>query len=88
MDDAGDLVLVEGAPERVDVGDVALHERHAGELLFGQDEPEAGVVTAEVVADRVLAVVEESLDRPGAEAAERARDERPALRQAARPGRR
>ncbi len=86
MDHAGDLVLVERAAQRLGIRDVAGHERHPGELGVGEDEPETGVVAPEVVADRLLPVVEERLDRPGADAAEGAGHQR-ALSQAARPGR-
>ena len=64
--------------ESVAVGDVARHERHALALLLVEDQPEAAVVVTEVVADRVFAVVEQRLDRPRADAAERAGDERAA----------
>ena len=76
MNDSGDLVLVERAPERVLVGDVALDERHTRSLALRQDEPQSSVVAPEVVADGILAAVEERLDRPGADAAEGAGHQR------------
>jgi hypothetical protein len=85
MDDPRDLVLVERAAERLAVRHVALDERDAAELILAESEPQARVVASQVVADRVLAVVQQGLDRPGAHAAERARDQG-AIRQAARPG--
>ena len=86
MDDARDSVRVECAAQRPAVRDVALYERHPCELTLREDEPETGVVASEVVADRLLAVVQEGLDRPGADAAEGA-GHQGALSQAARPGR-
>ena len=76
-----DAVLVERAPERRAVGDVALDERDPRALLLGQHEPEPRVVRAEVEPDRLLAEVDECLQRPGAEAAESAGDEQCARRQ-------
>ena len=67
------------------VGDVALDEGHPRALIVGEREAQPRVVGAEVVSDGLLAVVDEGLERPGAEAAERAGHERPRLRQAARP---
>jgi len=87
VDDVRDLVLVERASERTDVGHVAADERHPLARRLVQREPEAGFVLAEVVADRLVAELEQRRDRPGPEAAERARDQCP-FRQAARPGRR
>ncbi len=85
--DGRDVVLVERPAERGSVGDVSLDQRHALALVAVEDDAEPRVVAAEVVADRLLAVVEQRFQRPRAEAAERAGDERAAgLRQAARPG--
>jgi len=67
-------VLVERSAESIGIGDVARDERHSAELVFGEDEPEPGVVASEVVADRLLAEIEEGFDRPGAEAPEGAGD--------------
>ena len=86
MDDARDLVLVECPPERVAVGDVALDERDTRSFVLAEDQPESRVVGAEVEPHRLLAELEERGERPRAEAAERAGDERALrLRQAARP---
>ena len=76
MHDGGDLVLVERSAERSAVRDVAPDERDALALVLVEDESEPRVVRAEVVADRLLAVVDQGLERPRAEAAERAGDER------------
>ena len=89
VDDVRDLVLVERAAHRRPVRHVPRHERHARALLLRKHESQTGVVGAEVEPDRLLASVEERLQRPGAEAPERTRDERAAgFRQVARPGRR
>ena len=77
MDDARDRVLVERASERVEVGDVAAHERHALQLLGREDELEAVHRVPEVVADGLVAVVEHRLHRPRPDAPERAGDEHP-----------
>ena len=87
MNDSGDLVLVERVPERVRIGDVALNQGHTRALPLRQHELQASVVATEVVADGILAAVEERLERPGADAAEGAGHQR-AFSQAARPGRR
>jgi hypothetical protein len=85
--DARDLLLVERAAESRAVGYVARHARHTRELVLAQDQPEARVVVPQVVADRILALIEQCLERPRADAAERAGDERPGrLSQAGRPG--
>ena len=86
MSHARDVVLVECAPERVAVRHVSCSERHPRALLLVEDEPETAVVVTEVVADGLLPVVEERLQRPRADAPERAGDER-TVSQAARPGR-
>ena len=86
MDHARDRVLVEGALERREIGDVALDELDAACVVAEHElEPVAGV--AEVVADDGVAVVEHATRDPGAEAAEHAGDEH-SLRQGGRPGRR
>ena len=74
MDDPRDLVLVEHPLERVEVGDVAADERHAG-CVLAEHEVEPRRVLAEVVADDVVAVGEHRARDPGAEAAEDAGDE-------------
>ena len=65
-------MLVERAAERVEVGDVAAHERQLRPLGLGQDEAQPVVGLAEVVADGLVPVVQHRLDRPGPDAAERA----------------
>ncbi len=75
MDDAGDPLLVEHAPEGVEVGDVALDERDPRPLLLAQRQLEPVRAVAEVEPDRLVAGVEGGLQRPGADAAERTRDE-------------
>ena len=75
VDDARDRVLVERAPEGVEVGDVAAHERQLLELFRREDELEAVHRVAEVVADGLVAVVEHRLHRPRADAPERTSDQ-------------
>ena len=89
MHDVRDPVVVERRAEGCSVGHVSRDERDQRPLLLGQDEPHACVVRSEIEADRLLAELDERLERPRAEAAERAGDERAAsVRQAVRPGRR
>ena len=87
VDDVRDVVVVERRADGVQVGHVAFDERHARPLLVRQHESKPRVVRAEVESDRLLAEVEERLQRPRTEAAESSGDER-ALSQAGRPGRR
>ena len=75
MDDPRDLVLVERAAERVEVGDVAAHERQPLALLRREDELQPVRRIAEVVADRLVAVLEHRLHGPGADAPERPGDQ-------------
>ena len=86
VDDARDLVLVERALDRGEIGDVALDELDPVGVV-AEHELEPAAVVAEVVADDGVAVVEHAARHPGAEAAEGAGDE-DALRQGVRPGRR
>ncbi len=76
MDDPRDLVLVEHPLERVELGDVAADERHAGRVV-SEHEVEPRRVLAEVVADDVVAVCEHRARDPCAQAAEDAGDEDP-----------
>ena len=55
-----DVMLVEGAPEFGPVRHVSLHECHAFALVGVEDDPEPRVVASEVVADGLLAVVEQA----------------------------
>ena len=86
MDDPRDLVLVERALDRVQVGDVARTSvTRVG--VVAEHEPQPCEVLAEVEADDLVAVVERRPGRPRAEAAEDARHEdAPRARQAGRPG--
>ena len=77
MDDPRDLALVEDTLERREVGDVSLLERHARQVAGRHDQRDPVRVVAEVVPDDVLTVVEQRLDRPRADTAERAGDEPP-----------
>ena len=88
MDDVRYPVLVESTADRGRIRHVAFEERDPRPLLLGQHEPDSRVVGAEVEPDRLLAQVEERLERPRAEAAKGTGNERPLLSQAARPGRR
>ncbi len=71
-----DPVVVERAAKCGGVRDVPLDERHAGTLIAVENEAKTMALTTEIEADWVLAVVEERLDRPSAQAAEGAGDER------------
>ncbi len=74
MNDPGDLVLVERALERLEVGDVAAHE--VDPVGVGAEhELEPRAIVPEVEADDARAVVEGGTRDPGAEAAEDAGDE-------------
>ncbi len=75
MDDAGDPMLVEDAAETLEVGDVALDEGDTLPLLRREDELEPVRPVAEVEAERLVVRVERGLERPGADATERSRDE-------------
>ena len=86
MDDTRDLVLVERALDRREIGDVALHQHDRG-FVVAEHELESAPVVSEVVADDRVAVVEHAARDPGAEAAERSGDEH-SLSQGVRPGRR
>ncbi len=86
VDDARDLVLVEGVLDGVEVGDVARHELDPAGVV-SEYQVEATAVVAEVVADHRVSVVEHASGDPGAEAAQGTGDE-DSLRQAGRPGRR
>jgi hypothetical protein len=70
-----DLVLVERARERAEVGDVATHERQPFALLRREDQLQPVRRIAEVVADRLVAVLEHCLRSPRAEAAEHSGDQ-------------
>ena len=75
MDDPRDPLLVEDAAERVEVGDVAAHELDGRTLVGREDELEAMHRLAEVVGHRLVAGREHGLQRPRADAPERAGDE-------------
>ncbi len=74
MDDPRDLPLVERAVERSAIGDVAGHPIDA-RRVGAEDELQPVQLLSEVVADDLVAVVEQRPCRPGTEAAEHARDE-------------
>ena len=75
MHDPRDLVLVQRAAECGEVGDVAPHQGQPSALVRGEDQLEAVGRVPEVVADRLVAVVEHRFHRPGADAPERSRDQ-------------
>ena len=75
MHDLRDRVRVESATDGIEVGHIALHEDDARALVRRQDEIEPVRPIPEVVADRLVAVVQHGLQAPRAEAAERAGDE-------------
>ncbi len=74
MHDPGDLPVVEGSFQELEIGDVAADDGDAVGVV-AEDELEARPVVAEVVADDLRAVLERSPCHPGAEAAEDAGDE-------------
>ena len=76
MHDVGDLPVVEGSLQELEVGDVPPDERDPVGVV-AEDELEARPVVTQVVADDVRAVRERSPRHPGAEAAEDAGDEEP-----------
>jgi len=76
VNDASDRVCVKCASQRVGVRDIPMDERHAGALIALEYEAKTVVLIAEIEADRLLAVVEKRLDRPRAQAAEGAGDQR------------
>ncbi len=74
MDDARDRAVVEHVLQRVEVGDVAAHERHAVDVL-AEHEPQAARVLPEVVPDHLVPIREDRAGDPRTEAAEHAGDE-------------
>ena len=75
MNDPRDRVLVERAAERFEVGDVATHQRQPLTLLRREDELQPVRRIAEVVAHRLVAVLQHGFHRPGAQAPERPGDQ-------------
>ena len=75
MDDPRDRLLVERARESLQIGDVAAHERQPLALLRREDQLQPVRRVAEVVAHRLVAVLEDRLHGPGADTAERSGDE-------------
>ena len=75
VDDPRDPVLVERPPERFQVGDVAAHERQPLAVRWREDELQPVRCVAEVVADRLVAVLEHRLHGPGADTPERPGDQ-------------
>ena len=75
MHDPCDRVLVERAGECVEIGDVAANQRQALALLRREDELQPVHRVAEVVADRLVAVLEHRLHGPRAQAPERPGDQ-------------
>ena len=75
MDDVRDGVLVHDPAERVEVGDVALDDRHLRERVLAHDQAQAPGVRRAVERDDRHALVDERLDRPGADAPKAAGDE-------------
>ncbi len=75
MDDVGDLAIVEDALELGPGGDVALDERDTAYRRLIHDLVEPTCVRAEVEAHDLRVLGDEHPCRPGAEAAEDARDE-------------
>ena len=75
MDDPRDRLLVEGAGESVQIGDVAVHERQPLALLRREDQLQPVRRVAQVVAHRLVTVFEHRLHGPGADTAERSGDE-------------
>ena len=74
----------EQALERREVGDVAAHELHGGQLFAAHDELRAPPVGLQVQSDDPMTLAHELATAPRADAAERARDH-PALTRHCRP---
>ena len=75
VDHVRDLVLVERALDRREVGDVARDVPDRGDGLLVQQQPQPARVGREVEGDDAAAVGKQLVDDPGADAAVRARDE-------------
>ena len=75
MHDPCDLVLVQRAAERGEVGDVAPHEGQPGALVLGEDQLQTVGRVPEVVAHGLVTIVEHGLHRPRADTPERSGDE-------------
>ena len=74
------FVMPLGVQDRLDrrqVGDVAGHEGDGRKLVRGHDQPQATRIAAHVEGDDLPPLADQAADRPGADAAERARDEEP-----------
>lgn len=79
VDDVIHLVLVHAGAEGRRAGDIALHERDARQRFRAQEVTDPPRLRAEVEDHRVVALLEEALDDPGADAAEGSGDEVGAL---------
>ena len=82
MDDVGDVGRVERGADRPQVRDVALDDVDGGELVGGHDLGQAPRVGPEVERRHGRPLADQRPDRPGADAAHRARDEEPRPRAA------
>src|SRR5439155_21081126 len=84
VDQVGDPVLVEGAPDRVAVGDVAADEGDLRELALRHDEPEPLRIARHIEGHDGRASGHERAYGPRADAPEGAGDEEPLPRRAVR----
>ena len=75
MDDVRDPVLVEGPLDRGELGDVAALEHDPAEVLVARDLADPARVRRLVEGDDDGSLVGEVADGPGADAAQRARDQ-------------
>ena len=71
MEHVGDSVLGQDLLELGQHADVGSDPREGVELGFGQEQAQAMVVVAHVEGDDARALVDESSDRPGSDAARR-----------------